>query len=310
MSSLAFLPILPGLPVDQVVGATVRVQLTNGMPTHYRLAQFAADLGYGSWQAAPGATFDLPVWLPGFQQASPACWALEAKYADDSTEILVTPAITRGAVVMPPPDLPNPPGYVMRATFATGVPYHCQQYNDTMPAPGNNFWPFDWSSELGGYAWSTERTRAIDVGETPDDIIAAHVYARWMPGAPNVWDFSPNTTALKAVLGSKNLDLKGGKLYFAVLCTHPDGKRGRYHLYGSSRAVGVGTGDAFVETSIAFPSGSNADWRCSFGADGVPIGQMPPGPSFAIEAVELIIRDFSAPPTGQLRIKEFAVVQP
>jgi hypothetical protein len=41
----------------------------------------------------------------------------------------------------------------------------------------------------------------------------------------------------------------------------------------------------------------------------VPIANMPPGPSFAIEAVEIIIRDFTSPPTGQLRIKEFAVVQ-
>jgi hypothetical protein len=58
-----------------------------------------------------------------------------------------------------------------------------------------------------------------------------------------------------------------------------------------------------------FPSGSHPDWQCTFAADGVGIQNIPSGPSFAIEAVEIILRDFSAPPTGQLVFTELAIAQ-
>jgi hypothetical protein len=305
MSSLQIIPPAQHWRNDEVAPALLRVTLT-GLPVSYRIAQVEADLPYADWRPQ-AAVFDVAIQLPGYQSPGPATYALEVRYADMSTEVVVSPPITRGTPTAPPDPTVPPVNYLMRATFETSLPLHCQQYNDTTPRPGNNFIPFDWSP---GYAWSTERTRGIDVGETPNDIIAAHTYARWTPGSPNTWDFSPNTTTLHAKVAGQNLDLKGGKLYFAVLCVHPDGKRGRYHLYGNgSRALTVGIENSFTETTFTFPSSSNADWKCSFGADSVPIANMPPGPSFAIEAVELIIRDFSAPPTGQLRIKEFAVIQ-
>ncbi len=295
-------------------------------PTHYRLARDAGDLPYAVWRPAPASVLDLPLLLPGHQQPSWATVAAEVQYDDLSIERVQAAQHvgSRGSG----PNLPTVPaghapgaGYLARFTFTDEREWRVQQYNDTAPNPGNNFAPLDWSPVLdeagqptgAGYGWSSERTRAIDVGETPNDIIAAHVYARWVNPAINVWDFSPNTTRLHCKLAGVDLDLKGGAAYFAVVCVHPNGTRSRHHLYGSpgsprQLAIGQGLGN-WLTWDRVFPSSSSPDWVCSWASDGVGIPNMPSGPSFAIEAVEIVLRDFTAPPTGQLVIKELAIPQ-
>jgi hypothetical protein len=214
-----------------------------------------------------------------------------------------------------------PQGYLAQIIFDSEDEWRVQQYNDTSPRPfSNNFIPLDWSPILDvngvptgqGYAWSTEHSRALDAGETPTTIIAAHTKVRWITPAANTWDFSPSSTRYVVTLAGNNFDLKGGGAYFAVVCNFPDGRRGRYHLLGSRgspRQLAIGTVGKPATTDQVFPSGSSPDWMCSFGADGVPLADMPTGPSFDIEAFEIVLRGFTGPPTGQLIIREFAIVQ-
>jgi hypothetical protein len=296
-------------PVDAACNAVAHLNATSAgrFLTHYRIAQHVLDLPFADWRSASADAIDIPIRLPGYQVPSLATVAVECRYSTAETEI-VTAQVGRGVVAEPPPPPPQE-NFLVRANCEFSCPWWLQQYNDTAPAAGNNFVPLDWSP---GFAWSTERTRAIDVGETPDDIIVAHIYARWVNPALNVWDFSANTTRYCMRLAGENLDLKGGAAYFAVVCVHPNGRRGRYHLYGASdspRALAIGTPAEFAETYRNFPSGSSTDWRCSWASDGVGIPNIPSGPSFAIEAIEIILRDFSAPPTGKLMIREFGIPQ-
>ncbi len=66
-------------------------------------------------------------------------------------------------------------------------------------------------------------------------------------------------------------------------------------------------GGAFAETRIALGD-EPSHWRISFAGEGAPLDSLPPTPDLSrIGAIEIIFRDFAAPPTGKFKIKELAV---
>ena len=119
-------------------------------------------------------------------------------------------------------------------------------------------------------------------------------------------DWSPSSTALLVELAGDNLDLKGGRAYFAVLVSWPNGAHARYHL---RRPLTIVNGE-WTESGWYIPSARSTDWECSFGSNNQSCAEMPSGPDLHyIEAVEIVITDGTALPTGVLEIRNLQAWQ-
>lgn len=315
-----------GLTISSVTGTrdmpaagTVTVDTTDSSrtATRFRLAQAFSDLPNASWRNVTSTQMNVTWVFPGFAAGLDNVVIAEIEYST-GTNVIVSAAedmtARTGSSTLPTSHL-NPSSGVLFKLASSNAGYGAWplvQYNDQGAsimrfAPGNNFVPLDWSDS--GFAWSTEHTRAVDKGEPhPRTVMVAHTYARWLNSSINVMDWSPSSTALLVDLAGDNLDLKGGSAYFAVLMLHADGRHARYHL---RRALTIPSNGTFAQSGWYVPSGSHTDWDCTFASNGQTCSQMPsPGPDLRyIEAVEIVITDGSAPPTGTLKIRDLQVWQ-
>lgn len=282
--------------------------------TQYRLARHPDDLAHMHWRNVIADTEIIPWQFATLQLAARSTTYAEIAY-DTGPSVIVSAADNcyarlPGEVRPCAPKLNPEPNYLLRirpTNDRDGWPL--TQYGDAIG--GNNFRPLDVHKD--GYFVTTDHTRMLDVGETPDDIILAHLYARHFQGCPNYLDLSVNQRIAVAKLGSANLDLNGAIIVWAVVSTHASGHRGRWHLM---RPLQVGLGSNIMENWESLPSGSHPDWRCSFSSTHT-IAQMPQGPELSqCEALELVIRmpesggaapDLVSPPTGIIKIAEFSV---
>lgn len=282
--------------------------------TQYRLARHPDDLARMHWRNVIADTEIIPWQFATLQLAARSVTYAEIAY-NTGPNVIVSAADNcyarlPGEARPCAPKLNPEPNYLLRirpTNDRDGWPL--TQYGDAIG--GNNFRPLDVHKD--GYFVTTENTRMLDVGETPDDIILAHLYARHFASKPNYLDLSCNPCIAVAKLGSDGLNMKGAVVVWAVVSQHFSGHRGRWHLM---RPLQIGAGGNFVENWESLPSGSHPDWRCTFSSTH-PLSEMPNGPELAqCEALELVIRlpevggvasNLTDPPTGVIKIKEFAV---
>lgn len=312
-------------PPDEIGYGALELDVRDAgrVAVEYRLAQHPSDLQYAHWRPVTADIETIPRQFAAFQHQGPSLVVAEVKF-DTGSNVIVSAAEhcyarTTPGLLRPFEPVQNPAaGYLVRVrpTNDRNV-WPMVQYGEPSSQSGNNFMPFDVHSD--GYAWCTENVRQLDIGEVPQDIILAHAYSRHFDPFPNTWNFAPSSTTLVAVLGSDGLDLKGAICVWAVLCAITSGphtgKHARYHLL---EPLTFGSGSSFHTNQRVFPSGSHANWRCSFASDNAPLNAVPSGPSFTIEAIELILRlpesgglpvNLTNVPTGLIKIKEFAVKQ-
>lgn len=302
----------PAITSTEIMATTCRLdtRAEDRTPSRFRVARFDTDLVLAPWRPVTADIMEVSLAIPGTQFAQYVDACAEIEYTDASTIVVDLETY--------PCPLEPEEGYLVRL-LATEHEWRLRHYGEPTSASGNEFYPFEWSDAHGGHWYSTLRTRQQDIGEQPHDILAAMTYSRWCnllsnePG-PETWDFSCNTTRYRTRLAGLNLDLKGGALYFWLVATEPDGRRGRYHLL---RPLAINLDGHFDDpladlTDRTLPSGSCIDWCISWAAGDLPFTQMPsPGPNWLtqIESCGISIRGYSDLPTGTLLIKEFAIPQ-
>ena len=159
-----------------------------------------------------------------------------------------------------------------------------------------------------GYCWNTENTRGVDVGETPDDVLAIINFARWISGA----DYMnlDNLTFRIRLAGGQNWNAYGAGARLAVVA--PDGQNpnisGRYHL--DSRPLAIGTlnepGLTTFSITSSNPSNDTPNWRCSWLRDGVPLSQGTYPLLTHVESFAIALVGYTRPPVGVFALKEMS----
>lgn len=298
---------------DAIAMGMLRLDTSDGgrAPRRYRLARHIKDLPLAAWTEIDAPIMDIPWMFPGFVLHRSTPVFAEVEYETGAPLILTAHEHFRLAGT---PMLPRQPynldaDHRFKLKFETSS-WPLVHYNDGGPSLynyplRNNFMPLDWSplAEDGGYCWSSEFTRGVDRNERPPDIIVGRIAQKDFD-RKKLFDLCAPYNQLSCKLAGEDLDMKGGHVGFALLCMFKDHPHGRYHL---QQPLEIGKDEAFAETRIALGD-EPSHWRISFAGEGAPLDSLPPTPDLSrIGAIEIIFRDFAAPPTGKFKIKELAV---